>query len=102
MSDRARQFMPFAALKGYYELIKNEQRIKEPKKIISEDYAKVINKKLLALKKGKMVKVVYYDKDAYTTVEGIVSHVDFDMRKLVVVKTEIFFDDIMKVTEIIL
>lgn len=100
MSDRARQFMPFAALKGYYDLIKEEQRTKEPPKEISEDEARIINKKLLALKKGKMVRITHYDKDSYITTEGMISSVNFDFKKLVVVKTEIQFEDIIKIKEV--
>ena len=33
--DRARQFMPFASLKGYFDKIREQQRIKEPKKELS-------------------------------------------------------------------
>ena len=31
-ADRARQFMPFAALTGYYEVIKQREKIIEPRK----------------------------------------------------------------------
>ncbi len=100
MSDRARQFMPFAALKGYYDLIKEEERIKEPRREISEDDARTINKRLLALKKSRMVRITYYDKDSYVTTEGMLSSVNFDLKSLVVVKTEIHFDDIIKIKEL--
>lgn len=36
MNDRARQFMPFAALRGYEELIRECEKIKEPEKIFLE------------------------------------------------------------------
>lgn len=30
--DRAMQFAPFAALKGYYEIVRRQERITQPKK----------------------------------------------------------------------
>ena len=44
--------------------------------------------------KGNMLTVTYYNTDAYETIEGIVSKIDYDMRELTVVKTKIAFDDI--------
>ena len=38
-ADRAMQFAPFAALKGYYESIRLQERITEPRKELSEDEA---------------------------------------------------------------
>ena len=38
-ADRAVQFAPFAALKGYYECVKLQERITEPRKELSEDEA---------------------------------------------------------------
>lgn len=38
--DRARQFMPFAALKGYGELVRDrEEEVKDPTRLEFEDYA---------------------------------------------------------------
>ena len=49
--DRARQFMPFAALRGYYDKIREQQRIKEPKRELSETEAERLSYKLNQLKK---------------------------------------------------
>ena len=45
-ADRAMQFAPFAALKGYYECVKMQERITEPKKELSEDEAEIISNTL--------------------------------------------------------
>lgn len=37
--DRARQFMPFAALKGYHELAKSKEYVAEPDFELSEGYS---------------------------------------------------------------
>ena len=55
MSDRARQFMPFSPLKGYYDLIEKCERIKEPKIELTEDMLEIISQKLNKIEKGIMI-----------------------------------------------
>lgn len=97
-NPRAKQFMPFASLKGYFDLIREEQRIKEPKKNLSEEEAMVLSYKLNQVKKGMVIKVRYYNIDAYETAEGIVSSFDDIFRTLTIVKKSISFDDILDIT----
>lgn len=35
--DRARQFKPFAALKGYYDLLAERERVPEPRRVLTEE-----------------------------------------------------------------
>lgn len=94
MSDRARQFMPFSALKGYYELLRTKERVVVPKKELSEDYAEILSRKVLSLDEGMMVKVTYYSNGDYVVVEGILTDIDIERRYLTIVKTTIDLDDI--------
>lgn len=96
MSDRARQFMPFAALKGYYDMIEERKREKTPRRQLGEDAERELSEVLCGLKRGDMVRVVYYSTDAYVEVRGMISMIDFVMRRLTVVKTEIEFKDIFE------
>ncbi|MGN1153940.1 MAG: YolD-like family protein [Candidatus Gastranaerophilaceae bacterium] len=95
--DRARQFMPFASLKGYFDKIREQQKIKEPKKELSDSEAERLSFKLNQLQKGQMITVTYYDEDAYETVEGLISNYDENFRTLTIVKTVISFDDILDI-----
>ena len=95
--DRARQFMPFASLKGYFDKIREQEKVKEPKRELSDSEAEKLSYKLNQIKKGQMVSVTYYNKDSYETVEGLVSNFDDTFRTLTVVKTVIPFDDLMDV-----
>ena len=97
-NPRAKQFMPFASLKGYFDLIREEQRVKEPKKSLSEEGATVLSFKLNQVKKGMLVKITYYNVDAYETMEGIVSNFDDTFRNITVVKKMIPFDDILDIS----
>ena len=95
--DRARQFMPFAALKGYDELVRSKEKVIAPKKELSEYRAELLSNKLLSVKKGDIISVVYYDRDGYIKKEGMVALIDFNFRYLTVIKTKIAFDDIYNI-----
>lgn len=96
-ADRAMQFAPFAALKGYYECVRMQERITEPKKEFSEDEAEALSSTLNKLKVGTTVKIRYYDIDAYTNIEGVLTEFNPPYRRLKVVKTAIPFDDIYSI-----
>ena len=97
MNNRAVQFMPFAALRGYYGMVKEKEDIKEPKIEVSEEDAMILSEKLGSISKGDIVSVKYYDFDCYNTIEGIVTGIDKDFRILTIESTDIFFDDIYKI-----
>ena len=95
--DRAAQFMPFAALTGYYDLVRKQERVTEPRREPSEEEAERISAELARTRKGALVRVTHYERDAYVTTEGIVTCVDPVARELWVVRTRISFDDIWRV-----
>ena len=68
MSDRTRQFMPFSALKGYYELIRTKERVVVPKKELSDDCEEILSRKVHSLEEGMMVKITYYSDADYVEV----------------------------------
>lgn len=96
-SDRAKQFMPFAALRGFGRYIKEQEKMCIPRRELAEDGAAELSEKLKSLKKGMMVSVVYYSGEEYLIKKGMVSAVDFEFKKLTIVKTEIEFEDIYKI-----
>ena len=98
-ADRARQFMPFSALRGFEEMIRAQTREETPRRELSEYDAERLSKKMRAVQKGDMVSVTYYDRDAYVKLEGIVSDVDIPLRTLRVIKTVISFDDIWDISK---
>lgn len=96
-ADRAAQFMPFAALTGYYDLVRERERVVEPRREPSEEEAARISAELAAVRKGQLVRVTHYERDAYVTTEGVVTRVDPVGRKLTVVRRRIRFDDVWSV-----
>lgn len=97
MSDRARQFLPFDALKGFKEAIKERQKIKVDKIELSEEMAVELSFKLNQVKKGIIIKVVHYDNEEYIETYGIVSEFNDVFNYLTIVKTKILFENILDI-----
>ncbi len=93
-AERARQFMPFAALRGFEELIREQTKEIAPKRELSEEQAARLSARLARLERGMLVKVVYYAQDGYVTLRGMISDVNLPMRTITVVKIEISIDEI--------
>ena len=72
-ANRAAQFMPFAALTGYYELVRKQEITVEPKRELTEEKALMLSKKLEGLKRGDLVRVTYYDTYGYRSRTGILA-----------------------------
>lgn len=88
--------MPFDALRGYYDHVLAQERICEPRREVGEDEAQEISETLLALERGRHVRVRYYDTDAYVTREGIAAEIDLTFRYLIVGGTKIWFRDLYR------
>ena len=99
MDNRAKQFVPFAAVKGFEEALRARERITVEKIELSEERKAELDYKLHQIQKRDIITVVYFDKDEYVKVEGMVSRMDIDARILKVVNTKIPFDDIYEIEE---
>lgn len=83
IGHRAKQFAPFAALKGFEESVRKKEIIYESKKILSEDKRCEIDRKLRLITYGMRIRVTYFkesqenpEKGQYHTVDGIVDFYD--------------------------
>lgn len=97
IADRAKQFMPFSALKGLSEALASKERIIVPKVELSEEMAEELDRKMHQLERGKIVTVTYFHKDEYLKITGMVARIDETSRLLQIVNTKINFDDILDV-----
>lgn len=96
--ERAKQFMPFAALKGYPEALRKKEKVIVPKIEISEEYAQELDWKLHQVKKRDMITVVYFSNNEYIKKTGMVSRIDPTARVLKIINTKISFDDIFDIS----
>jgi hypothetical protein len=92
--DRAKQFMPFAALKGYEEALAKKEKIIVAKSVLSEDYKEVLDRKLLQVRRNDIITVIHYHQGEYLKTTGMVSRIDYNSRYIKVVNTKIYFDDL--------
>lgn len=98
VENRAKQFMPFAALRGLPEALAQKERIVAPKIELTEDMAAELDWNMRGLEVGMMVTVIYFCRDEYLKKTGMVSRIDRDARILQVVECRIGFDDLLMVT----
>ena len=98
--ERARQFLPFSPLKGYEELIASQTLIRAPRRTLSEESVKELERCLRSLQKGDMVCVKYYQINGYVTLKGLVSNLDPLAGRLRIVRTEIPFADLWEIKRI--
>lgn len=92
--DRAKQFMPFAALKGYPDALRKKEKIIVPRKEMTQEYKEELDAKLRQVHKNDIITVVYFCKNEYLRVTGMVSRIDETARVLKIVNTKISFKNI--------
>ena len=95
--ERAKIFLPFDALKGFSEALREKEKILVDKKILSQEEKEKIANKLIQVKKGMIIKIIYFENNEYIELEGIVSNIDFVYKNLKIVKKQIEFDCILDI-----
>lgn len=96
-SERAKIFLSFDSLKGFREYLKCKERIVVDKKMLSQDTCYELDWKIHQVQVGKMVKIIYYDKKEYVSIEGMVSKIDLEIGKIVIVDQTIATKDIVEI-----
>ena len=95
--NRARQFMPFASLRGFFAIVHERERVAAPRRELQEEDLRTLNETLNALRKNMMVKVRYYDVDAYRTMQGVITRIEPIEQTLTIVSTTIPFSDLERI-----
>lgn len=95
--NRAKQFMPFDALKGFREALTEKERIRVPKRELSEEQKEELDCKLHQIHRMDIVTVTYFRDEEYVQVTGVVSGIDESSRVLKIVNTRMPFDDISEI-----
>ena len=76
LEERAVQFAPFAALKGYDQCIHEASQVVEVKKELSEEQKAELNEIICTLQQAEKVRICYFDKNAYKTICGTIKKID--------------------------
>ena len=96
ISERAKQFSPFSPLKGLEAALAEKERLREPRREVSEDQALEIDRILGSLAMGDTLTAVYYqaDREEYVQLTGILNKIDKFERFLLLGAEKIAFDDL--------
>ena len=78
VSQRAKQFMPFSAVKGLEEALAEQERkaTRVYRVELNEDTVQQLNHTLQRLEKETRVSVIYYASGHYQKMEGMVQKID--------------------------
>ena len=95
--NRAKQFMPFAALKGYPDALRSVEQVWEPQTELSEESEEELNKKLCQIQKGDVIRVKYYCNGTYRWLGGPVDRLDKTDKYLSIGETKIYFSRLYRV-----
>ena len=96
-AERAKIFMPFDALKGFKEALKEKEKIVVEKIELSPEEKDKLIAKLDMLKKGMLVKVTYYNGEEYLELRGILSMVNSCDKVIAIVKEKVAVQEILEV-----
>ena len=99
VSERAKQFGAFAALRGYEKMVKEKESTPCEKEELSEERAENLSAVMRGLKKGDLVKVRYYDGERYVTTSGKLTEKNEACGYIKVVKTRVAFGDVAELTK---
>lgn len=97
IAERAKQFLPFAAVKGLTEALARKEKVPVSKVDMTEELAANLNEKISHIQKGSIVTVTYFCDDEYIHMTGRVAHSDDTFHRLQIDDTMIEFDDILDI-----
>ena len=94
--DRAKQFLPFDAMKGLYEALREreERHARTERREIGEEQKEAISRVLARVGKGMHVRVHCYCSFHDTVREGVVSRISLPYQFLEIEEERIAFEDI--------
>ena len=95
--QRAKQFMPFAALKGFETLLAAVARPKEMRVELSEDQLEELNRTIQSWVEGDFVRVLYYTGHCYTELVGSIEAIGKPLHSLSVEGVAIAYKDIKEI-----
>lgn len=97
MQTRAKQFMPFDSLDGYYDMIDEANVVITPKRDLTLDEENRLNAIIYKIKNKMIIKICYYEKNGYYTRIAMLSEVSLSYRYIKIIKKKINFDDILSI-----
>ena len=86
--DQSTQFQPFDSLKGFREYLREKEKKPVQRKELLEDECERLNCLFQQLQKGMVVNIVYYHHQQYKTIQGMITQIDIDYRKVLFIDNQ--------------
>lgn len=100
-ADRARQFLPFDALKGLNEALRNKEIEYEDRKELSEEEEEKISSILFSLESGNIIRIKYYYNRQYISFEGTIKKINHIKKHILFIDDNtIQFNDIIEIEKL--
>ncbi|MBR6958359.1 MAG: hypothetical protein IKH73_07940 [Erysipelotrichaceae bacterium] len=102
LSQRAKQFAPFDALRGFREAISsvNDENSSEERLILSSSQLEELNGVLLSLEKGSHITLKWYHGNRYITISGVFGGFDENLRRISLSGKSLPLDEIDEIRKI--
>ena len=96
---RAKQFLPFDALKGLKEALREKEIEYEEKRELSEESLEELEEEFNKINIGSIVKIKYYKNRQYIEAKGEITKIDYNKKRIQIDKMEeINISDILSIT----
>ena len=80
--SRAKQFLPFDALKGLQEALREKEIEHEEKIELSEEILAELNNNFNKIEMGSKVRIKFYKNMKYIEISGIITNIDYIKKKI--------------------
>ena len=97
IKERAKQFAPFAAIKGLEKALREKEKNYDAKIELSDEYSDMLNDMILQLHKGTKAIITHYKDEQYTKSFGQVTKIDKENKSLTINRSTIYFRDIINI-----
>ena len=95
--DRAKQFMPFDALKGLKDALSEKEIEYEERKELSDDKLRELENEFNKINIGSKIKIKYYKNKQYVDTIGVVTKIDYIKKKIKLNDELINLSDILNI-----
>lgn len=82
--ERAKLFIPFDALKGLQEILREKEKEIEQRKELSEESLMMLQEELNKVEIGSTVFIKYYKNKKYIDITGTVTKIIFFKKKIII------------------
>ncbi len=98
--DRAKQFLPFESLKGFQDILRNQEKVLEQQVELEEEKSIKINRIICSLKVNDKIKITYYDEGIYRTEEIYIKKISLQQGRIIL-NRRLFLEENIRDVEII-